>query len=268
MTTTHKRKTILNTEIPLLKAGCLLFFIFFCSCVNAQTPKVNVIVPPSYETDTSKHYPVIYLLDGELNKEMLRGMLERLHASNGAYEHIIVSIDVADRLNDFAPTVNLDPRGPVGSGGGADTFLDFLEQELMPRIIKQYRTRDFSTVAGHSIAGLLVIHSFHSRPDLFQSHLAFSPAVWWGAQETAQAAQNYVLSDNDTGTYLYMDIGSESGEMRSIYDAFAKTILQNRSTDLVLQLDEFGGVTHDFTMAAGLYSALSGLYSYQRARGL
>ena len=251
-----------------MKKICLLLLICFCSLAKAQAPKVSVNVPASYKTDTSKTYPVIYLLDGELNQSMLIGMLERLYLSNGAFEHIIVSIDAADRLYDFAPTVNRDPRGPVGSGGGGDKFLDYLEDELMPRINKEYRTAKFNTIMGHSLGGLLVMHSFHSRPTLFQAHLAFSPAVWWAARETATAAKSYVLSKAASETYLYMNIGSEGGEMRSVFDSLATTIAQNRSTELTLQLDEFDDSSHNFTMAAGLYNALSGLYQYQSRSGI
>ncbi|WP_246587829.1 alpha/beta hydrolase [Alteromonas lipotrueiana] len=251
-----------------MKTYYLLLSVFFCFTVNAQAHNVSVTVPQSYETETSKKYPVIYLLDGTPNKNMLSGMLQRLHLSKGSYEHIIVSIDVEDRLNDFAPTVNMDPRGPVGKGGGGDKFLDFLEQELMPSINKKYRASKFNTIAGHSVAGLLVIHSFHSRPKLFQSHLAFSPAVWWGARETVKSAKNYVLSNGGSENYLYMNIGSESGEMKRVYDSFAKTILKNRSIDLKLKLNEFKDVSHDFTMAAGLYNALSGLHQYQRSKDI
>ncbi|NMH58691.1 alpha/beta hydrolase [Alteromonas sp. MYP5] len=242
--------------------------MLFCSLVHAQSPQVDITLPPSYETEMLKNYPVIYLLDGRANQSMLKGMLERLYLSAGSYEHIVVSIDVNDRLDEFAPTINKDPRGPVGKGGGADNFLDFIEKELIPRINENYRTIPLNTIAGHSVAGLTVIHSFHSRPHLFQSHLAFSPAVWWGARETAKSAQQYVVAENEVGTYLYMNIGSEGGEMRSVYDLFAATILENRSIDLTLRLNEFNDVGHDFTMAAGLYNALSGLYQYQRVNGI
>jgi predicted alpha/beta superfamily hydrolase len=186
-----------------------------------------------------------------------------LHASKGASEHIIVGISSNDRLQDFAPTVNKDPRGPVGAGGGADKLLDFMQSELMPAINKSYRTSDFNVIAGHSIAGLFVMHTFHARPNLFQAHMAFSPAVWWGARETAQATKQYVLSDKEVGSFLYMNIGSEGGEMRQVYNDLSQTILRNRSTELVLHLDTFNDEAHDFTMAAGLYNALKALNNYQ-----
>ena len=65
-----------------------------------------------------------------------------------------------------------------------------------------------------------------------------------------------------------MNIGNENGEMKSVYSSFAATILKNRSVNLKLKLDEFDNVSHDFTMAAGLYNALSGLYQYQQSKGI
>lgn len=232
--------------------------------IAETAPTITIQLPASYESSKAKRYPVLYLLDGESNDELVKGMLHRLHLSQGSNEHIIVGITSTNRLRDFAPTVNRDPRGPVGEGGGGDKFLDFIAFELIPAIDKKYRTNDHNVIAGHSVAGLLVIHSFHSRPDLFQAHLAFSPAVWWGKRETLEAAQHYVMSGDDVASYLYMNIGNEDGELREVYDAFAQTMSRNRSTDLVLQLEKFEHTGHDFTLAAGLYNALTGLYKYQQ----
>lgn len=240
----------------------------FTSKFVNDSPEFRVSLPANYEADKTKHYPVIYVLDGKLNDQLVSAMLQRLNASEGSNGHIIVGINSKDRLRDFTPTVNLDPRGPLGAGGGGDKFLDFLESELMPNINKKYRTANHNVIMGHSIAGLLVIHAFHARPTLFQGHLTFSPAVWWGARETLKAAQKHVLSGKDSENFLYMNIGSEGGEMRRVYDAFAHNMLRNRSIDLVLQLDEFDNEGHDFTLAAGLYNALTGLYRYQQSKSL
>lgn len=191
-------------------------------------------------------------------------MLNRLQRSGGANEHIVVSIDSQNRLKDFAPTINTDPRGLVGEGGGADAFLDYVESDLMPSIDKGYRTSNHNVIAGHSIAGLLVIHAFHSRPALFQGHLAFSPAVWWGNRETVQAAQHYVLNDIKVDTYLYMNIGNEGGEMGHVFSAFEQVITRNRPLNLSLDTEHYAYEDHGLTMVAGLYSALRGLYRYQQ----
>lgn len=239
----------------------------FSEVLNEKT-KITVKLPLSYTNNKNKTYPVFYMLDDGINTELVDSMIRRLHISNGANEHIVIGVNSTNRLRDFAPTVNMDPRGPVGEGGGADKFLDYIESELMPHINKAYRTNNHNVVAGHSIAGLFVVHAFHSRPNLFQAHLAFSPAVWWGARETASAAKNYVLKGTSNGGYLYMNIGSEGGEMREVYDGLTQVILRHRSSDLMLSLDEFDNESHDFTMVAGLYNALKGLYKYQQSKDM
>ncbi|TMP86884.1 esterase [Pseudoalteromonas ruthenica] len=229
-------------------------------------PEIKVILPASYSSERTKDYPVIYVLDGKLNAQLVASMLARLAVSQGAREHIVVGIEPANRLHDFAPTVNTDPRGPVGEGGGAPAFIEYLESELIPEVNSQYRTSGYNTLAGHSIAGLFVIHAFHSRPTLFQAHLAFSPALWWSTRATAQRAEQYVISGITTPSFLYLNIGNEAGEMKSVYSGFTNTIARNRSVDLILQLEEFTDTPHDLTMTAGLYNALTGLNQYQQGQ--
>lgn len=249
-------------------------------------PVVKVILPPSYITEpqskksetltslqtssseTNKRYPVIYLLDGEANYALVSSMLERMALSNGAQEYIIVSLESQNRLYDFAPTVNMDRRGPYGEGGGGDKFLDFIEKELIKVMRNQYQASDFSAVMGHSVGGLLVFHAFYSRPSLFNGHMAFSPAVWWGEQETMTEVKKYVYSSEDIGSYLYTNIGNEAGMMREHYDSLVNTLQRNRTSELVLQSEHYPHDSHGLTFSAGLYSALKGMDNYQRKLGL
>ena len=231
-----------------------------------DTPSITLALPASYEQASHKTYPVLYALDGNLTLELIAGVLRGAHIAGGANEHIIVGITSGNRLHDFSPTVNQDPRGPLGIGGGGDALLHFLESELMPIINQRYRSNQFNVLLGHSVAGLLVMHSFHSRPTLFQAHMAFSPAVWWGARETATALKHYITESTPAKTYLYMNIGAENGELRKVYDDLAQFMVRNRHVDLTLRSEEYQHEAHDLTLAAGIYSALKGLYQFQKRR--
>ena len=154
--------------------------------------RILVILPDDYLTNTNKKYPVIYLLGAYGDLPMLTGMLERLQQQDSAPQAIVAMIENTDRTRDLTPTVNQDPRGPVGQGGGGDKYLDFIEFELIPHMNKTFRTHDFKIVMGSSIGGLLVIHSLQSRPHLFQAHMAFSPAVWWADRTTAKETKAFI----------------------------------------------------------------------------
>jgi predicted alpha/beta superfamily hydrolase len=265
----------------MLKNLQRLFLVIMCLCAhftyaNERLISVNVAskilneerqiqvsLPTSYDSNSDISYPVLYVLDGEWNLAFFAGMLNRMHLSEAAPEYIVVGINNTNRVRDLTPTVNVDPRGPVGEGGGGDTFLDFIESELIPLMNKSYRTTDFKVLAGHSIGGLLVLHSFQSRPQLFQAHFAFSPAVWWGGRETLQATKRFIKTKPLLDNYLYLNIGNEGGEMRQVYDDLHQTILKFQTINLEFSSDAFDQ-PHGLTIVAGLFNACRNLFKYQQ----
>lgn len=102
------------------------------SKVLNESRSVVVQLPKSYHDSQDKKYPVIYRLDGAGNLTTMNAVLESLQSQNAAPEVIVVAIENTDRLRDFYPTVNQDPNGPVGYGGGGAKFLSFITEELMP----------------------------------------------------------------------------------------------------------------------------------------
>ena len=58
------------------------------------------------------------------------------------------------------------------TSGGADKFLDFIEKEVMPLVESKYRVQPYRVFAGHSFGGLLAIHAFSTRPELFNAYIA------------------------------------------------------------------------------------------------
>ena len=118
----------------------------------------SVSLPKDY-ANSEQHYPVIYRLDGAKNIPLMEAVLGRLQENNAAPQVIIVAIENTDRLRDIYPTVNEDPNGPVDLGGGADKFLSFIENELIPDIEKRYRTHSTRIIAGASAPGVFSLYA-------------------------------------------------------------------------------------------------------------
>jgi predicted alpha/beta superfamily hydrolase len=232
----------------------------------SEKRKVVVILPDGYLEHKNKRYPVMYILDGETELELAASLLHRMHLANEAPQHILVGIYNTNRTRDLAPTVNYDPRGPVGQGGGADKFLDFIEKELIPQINQQYRTTDDKTIIGSSLGGLLVLHSLHSRPHLFQAHLTFSPAVWWGARETLKQFKVFVKNSPNLENFLYISIGNEGGEMREVYDSLEPEIQKYLPKNLGFKSDKFQDIPHGLVPAAGLLNGFRFLFEHQKSK--
>lgn len=230
----------------------------------AELRPIAVHLPSKYHENKNKMYPVVFVLDAETEFALAVSLLNRMHLANQAPEHIVVGIYNTDRTRDLAPTVNHDPRGPVGQGGGADKLLDFIEKELIPEITQRYRVSSHKTIVGSSIGGLFVLHSLQSRPHLFQAHLAFSPAVWWGNRETLKQFKAFIQNSPNLDNFLYISIGNEGGEMREVYDSLEPAISKHLPKNLGFKSAVFADMPHGLVLPAGLLHAFRELFKHQK----
>ena len=242
------------------RADYTQFSHVFKSNILNEERTVVVQLPKSYKAEPDKAYPVIYRLDGAGNLPLITSVLERLQNDNAAPEAIIVAIENTERLRDLYPTVNKEPQGPVGLGGGGKKFLDFLEQELMPLVDEKYRTHDYKIIGGASAAGVFALYAMTEKPTLFQAHLAYSPAVWWNYGAAVTRTKEFLKKNKTLDTYLYMNIGEEAGVMRERYDDLQQFIQNNKPFKLSYVSDALDGVSHNLTSAAGAFNAYHNLF--------
>ena len=233
----------------------------FKSAVLNEERTVTVQLPKSYQAESNKVYPVIYRLDGAGNIPLASAVMDRLQNNNRAPEVIIVAIENTNRLRDLYPTVNKEPQGPVGEGGGAAKFLAFIEQELMPLINKSYRTHNFNVIAGGSAAGVFALYTMQANPELFQAHIAYSPAVWWNYGASVKNTKSFIAKKKELNSYVYINIGEEAGIMRERYDELQQSLQSHKVRGLRFFSDAFDGVSHNLTSVAGVFNAYHNLFS-------
>ncbi|CAO2655828.1 Nn.00g046310.m01.CDS01 [Neocucurbitaria sp. VM-36] len=98
--------------------------------------------------------------------------------------------------NDITKTNSLyDARRTLdyASCGGADSFLEFVEQDVkalvrreMPDIIVGREA-----IFGHSFGGLCVLHALFTRKRMFDAYFACSPSIWWGENCILEEEQQF-----------------------------------------------------------------------------
>ena len=232
----------------------------FKSAVLNEQRTVVVQLPKSYQSESNKVYPVIYRLDGAGNIPLASAVIERLQNDNRAPEVIIVAIENTNRLRDMYPTVNKEPQGPVGEGGGAAKFLAFFEQELIPLVNKNYRTHNYKVIAGASAGGVFALYALQAKPELFQAHIAYSPAVWWNYGASVKSTKSFLAKSKELNNYVYINIGEEAGIMRERYDDLQQSLQSNKLANLRFFSDAFDGISHGLTTAAGAFNAYYNLF--------
>ena len=134
----------------------------------------------------SQPLPVLYLLDGEMIS-LVAGIVDFLYKANQLPPMIVVGIGNYEynRARDLSTTnsfLNMD--GTTDSinfktSGGGEIFLKFIKDELMPFVEKNYNTSPNKIFFGHSLGGLLSTHCLLNHPEMFNSYIAVSPALWW-----------------------------------------------------------------------------------------
>lgn len=219
-------------------------------------------LPVNY--DDNKKYPVLYLLDGRNSFTHTIGILGSLELGEVVPELIVVGITNTNRLRDLTPTKNENLK----SSGGGENFLDFIELELIPQINKEYRTENYKIFSGHSFGGLLVMHAFHSRPNLFQAHFAFSPSLYWNNKETAKKTIDFLANTKQFSNYLYLNIGNEGLlsdnhkglAMRTAFQEIETNLQKSKPENFLYKIDFFENEKHQTTPVIGQFHAFRHLY--------
>jgi predicted alpha/beta superfamily hydrolase len=144
------------------------------SSVLKQNRRISIFLPTNYTTG-KKSYPVLYVLDADGRDQHIVPTAKFLSNNGKMPEAIIVGVFNIDRNHDFLP----DSSKAAVTGGGADNFMKFFKQELIPYINNNYKTEGFNVLIGHSYGGLFAMHVLLNDPDLFDAYIAIDPSFWY-----------------------------------------------------------------------------------------
>jgi S-formylglutathione hydrolase FrmB len=132
-----------------------------------------VILPPSYDTEKARRYPILYLLHG-------LGDNEQMLIHSGGF-NLVQDLWERHQLGDF---LIVTPDGGssfyINSRDGRLRYEDFFLREFLPQIEKRYRAqsgRASRGIAGISMGGYGALHLGFRHPELFASAGAHSAAL-------------------------------------------------------------------------------------------
>ena len=151
--------------------------------------RITVLRPQ--QATPARAYPVIFMLDGNAVEHRLSAAPPAF--PSGSTLPAIVTLgyigtqrfDVDARTHDYTPPrtdggEEIDPLHRERRTGGADHFLDFIEQTLIPEVAARIPLdREKLGLWGHSFGGLLALYAGQTRPGLFRCTIAASPSLWW-----------------------------------------------------------------------------------------
>lgn len=240
--------------------------IRFDSKVLAESKTVFIHLPESYKEGTN-HYPLLYILDGGDYFEPFAGMVKYLSLFDLIPEMIVVAIAHGDRLKEFTYTKANEKTGNWPTSGGAESFREFLAEELVPYIDSSYRTHPFRILVGHSLGGLFAVETLSRNPDLFQATIALSPSLYWNQFEWLKNTEMFLNKYDALKHFLFIS-GEKKGEEESRYlDEFKRLTETNAPKGFSYKYRCFPEEDHGSVALPGLFANLKTLFEGWRFPG-
>jgi predicted alpha/beta superfamily hydrolase len=216
-----------------------------------------VYLPPGYEADSSRTYPVLYLNDGQNLFDpatsfikgrtwMVREAADEGIEAGEVEPLVIVGIYNTGerRLAEYT-----HERDWQMGGGEGDSYGALLTRELMPWIAEHYRVRldrEHTGLGGASLGGLISLYLGLKHAEVFGRLAVLSPSIWWNHKSILGVL-------NETAPFLkdlpriWLDAGDHEGRM-TLRDTelLAKRLLANGWQDEeTLHFEKVRGGTHD-----------------------
>lgn len=171
--------SVCGTQIPAQPQGHPISPIRIEKIASAQLGEVREIwvsLPDRYD-ETGGSYPVLYMMDADFNfNSGVIGGLRHAARLGEMPDFIVVGIKNTDRSKDIFPEEITYADGSK-NGGRADRYLDFIRQELVPRVEKGYRTESPRVLYGTSNTGFTAVYGMLRDPGLADSCIAASATL-------------------------------------------------------------------------------------------
>lgn len=173
---------------------------------------IEVLLPPSYDEQTQKRYPLLYALDGQalfatsqdpFGVWCIERSLDALYDLSAIDEVVLVAVHTSERrLERLSPV-----EDPAHGGGDGRAFLEDLIEIVDPYIRGRYRVRDDDTgILGSSMGGLFAFFAAFTRPDIFRRAACLSSSFWWANRWAPRFVAASDMPENPP--ILYIDSGA------------------------------------------------------------
>ena len=250
------------------------------SVILNEQRSFSVYLPPSYNENPNKVYPVIYLLDGDqTHLKAVAGLVEALSTQRleqQIQQAIIVAIpnsQNAIRERDFTPTnVDWTFNGKLlerfENIGNALNYSAFFEKELIPLINKNYRTSTKRVLIGESFGGLFASYVLLTNHALFTDYLIIDATYLWDNNYLNRYFNDNQFINKQLNGNVYFTFANNVeafGEIgKTNYQwglAFAKKLKAHPSDNLVINQRYFEDETHGTVAALSWYYGIKELLS-------
>lgn len=215
---------------------------------------IAVYLPRDYEANKNKQdYPTLYLfLGGDNMFHSVSGMVHLMSDQGQIPQMIVVGITNISWWHDLTPEkLEWKPE----AGGGKD-FLNFVSQQLISIIDKNYATSSHRIFMGHSLGGMFGIYTLTEEKDLFNDFVLISPSIADRANSLFGKLEKTVKTSKSFEHDIYMTMGNEGDRIaRGMHKVSAALTLFD-GPNLNWKMKEMDGHNHFTLMIPTMFDGL------------
>ena len=273
-----KKKSIINTITMFALPGLILSTAPYPGFSNDTGDKVVIgktvklksrilneerrlfIYLPDGYSESKDRYPVLYICTtGEDQFRDTSGITRALSEQSIIPKIMVVGLTDIDGGRDLTPT-KTDSYGPTS--GGADNFLKYIKNEVIPFVDKNYRTQPCRIIWGHSIVGTLCIYAFLSTPDTFNIFIVSSPWLIYDEEEMflLKNTESFLKKRSSENNFLFLTVGNEPRLLPGI-KAFIKILENKKPVGVEWEFTTMQNENHRSIISKGLTEGLRAVYS-------
>jgi len=164
-------------ETIKLPGGARVEFKSFSSPSLGQDRPYSVFLPPSYDTDKTRKYPVVYFLHG-LNNDHTSWTVER-------YGRLHEKLEAMVKKGTIPEIIMVHPKDDnsfyTNTADGKRPYEDFIVKDLVQHVETTYRVkkgREYRAIGGTSMGGYGALKVAMRHPDLYATVVGHSPIVF------------------------------------------------------------------------------------------
>lgn len=176
------------------------------SKVLGEKRSLSVHLPEKYESGSTK-YPVVYMMGSEYRTRFALWAATLDYMGGGEIPPmILVGIDLPEGNGVLVPRMH--PMDTMG----ANKYLKYLTDEVIPFVEKRYRTVPYRVLFGASNSGYFTVYTLLAHPDKFDAYLASSPMLGWGSGLLEKKLTSMIKRKPKSERFLYMIYSDDDSE--------------------------------------------------------
>jgi predicted alpha/beta superfamily hydrolase len=220
------------------------------SRVYDQEFRLSIYLPDGYAR-SSERYPVLYTV--QAYSRHTAGTVAQL-SGVATPELIYVHVDTYNS-GDLLPT-RIESRP---SSGGADRFLAFFREDLIPFIDSTYRTQPFRILHSGSWGGVFCLYAVLTQPDLFNAHIAAVPWLIYDGDESFMLtnAESLINRQRFDKNFVFVGLGNDPDPgLRESVEAIAEMLESAQKQGLRFKYVYWGEEDHFSTGHKAIFDGL------------